>query len=226
MKTSILAALTVVGTIAASAAPAMANANTTPRAPKCAVVHDHITKTDSGHGTPAEWADLSLTRTTTVCKTAAGYDIKLHDVGHLWTRQGAGTPNGTGGTIAHRVPGKVVGTYWLTATGGTLAHRHGDVSKSSTEYVKSLFSEGTTVTGGKYAWAYTTCREKWLDSSILNDGVGADAGNITGLRCVRKPTPTPTPTDTGMPSPTPTTSTPPGEAPAPTPVNTDLPVTG
>ena len=229
MKSSI--ALTAGLGLALLAVPAAASART---APKCVTVRDHITKTDNGHGTPAAWADLSLTRTTQVCETATGYDIKLHDAGSLWTRPGAGSPNGTGAVIANRIPGIVFGTYWLTATGGTLEHRHGDVSASSTDYVKSLFSEGTAVTGGKYAWAYETCgkrwQERWLDSWNLNDGQGADAGNITGKRCQihqrPKPTPTPTPTDTSAPTPSPTDTTAPGEAPAPTPVNSDLPVTG
>jgi hypothetical protein len=197
--------------------------------PSCVTVQDHIAKTDNGHGTPSEWADLSLKRTTKVCgNEKVGYTIKLTDKGRLRTIKGAGTPNGTGGQILNRVPGFVAGIYSLKATGGTLAVPvHRDTSLSSTEYVKSLFSQGTTVTGGPYAWAYATlCGEKWLDSSVNNDGQGAAAGNITGKRC-GKPSPTPTPTDTGTgtPTPSPTTSTP-GEAPVPTPVNTDLPVTG
>jgi hypothetical protein len=168
----------------------------------CVTVHDHINKTDNGHGTPSEWADLSLNRTTKVCgDEKAGYKVTLIDKGTLWTRKDAGTPNGTGGQILNHVPGVVYGIYSLTATGGTFAHNHGDTSASSTEYVKSLFSEGTTVTGGKYAWAYQTrCRERWLDSSVNNDGQGAAAGNITGKLCGKPsqtPTPTPTPTSPG-----------------------------
>lgn len=230
MKTTTITALAITG--AAVLTPTAAYAHTG-HTPACATVHDHITKTDNGHGVPAEWADLSLARATTVCKTATGYTIKLHDEGNLWTRPGAGSPNGTGAPIAHRVPGKVFGTYWLTASGGTLAHKHGDVSLSSTEYVKSLFSEGTTVVGGRYAWAYETCvrgygdyRERWLDSSILNDGAGAQAGNITGKTCrPHHPKPTPTPTS---PSPSPTQSTPSssGEAPPATPVTRQPQFTG
>lgn len=166
------------GTLAALAAPATAHAAT--HTPKCAVVHDHISKTDSGHGTPAEWADLSLNRTTTVCGNA----VTLVDRGTLATRPGAGTPNGAGGQIPGRVPGSVHGVYHLTVSGGTLAHQHGDTSLSSTDYVKSLFSEGTTVTGGDYTWTYTTrCGERWVDSSANQDGKGTQAGNITGRAC-------------------------------------------
>jgi hypothetical protein len=163
--------------------------------PKCSTVHDHINKTDNGHGTPSAWADLSLNRTTTVC----GDKVVLVDKGTLLTRTGAGTPNGIGGQILGRVPGVVRGVYHLTVSGGTLAHQHGDTSLSSTEYVKSLFSEGTTVTGGAYAWAYATRCERWLDSSKNDDGQGAAAGNITGKPCGKpshSPTPTPTPTST------------------------------
>lgn len=224
MRTTI-AAIAAAGAIAAlTAAPTVANA--TAHGPKCGVVHDHITKTDNGHGTPSEWADLSLNRTTTVC----GDKVTLVDRGTLTTRPGAGTPNGTGGQIANRVPGVVRGVYHLTVTGGTLAHEHGDTAASSTEYVKSLFSDGATVTAGTYAWTYTTRCEHWIDSSANDDGQGAAAGNITGKLCPRKPRPTPTATDTSpAPTPTssaPTSSTPPGEAPAPTPVPSDLPVTG
>lgn len=195
MKSITLAALGATGTLAALAAPVTAYAAPV-HAPKCVTVHDHITKTDTGHGTPAEWADLSLNRTTTVC----GSNVKLVDVGTLWTRPGAGTPNGAGGTIAHRVHGTVHGTYALTVTGGTLAHRHGDTSLSSTAYVKSLFSDSATVTGGTYTWTYTTrCGERWVDSSTNNDGQGAAAGNITGRACPRA-----TPSPTARPSTTPT----------------------
>ena len=221
-------AITVALGLAALAVPTAASAHT--GGIRCVVVHDHITKADTGHGTPAEWADLSLNRTTTIC----GGSVHLVDTGTLWTRAGAGTPNGTGGSISHRVPGVVRGTYSLTVTGGTLAHRHGDVTLSSTEYVKSLFSDGSVVTGGAYAWAYLTrCGEKWLDSSANGDGVGAAAGNITGKVCRlhrREPSPTPTPTasptGSATPAPAPTVSTPAGEAPVPTPVPRDLPVTG
>lgn len=193
MKPISLAALAATGTITALATPVTAYAAPA-TAPRCVVVHDHITKTDTGHGTPAEWADLSLNRTTTVC----GDQVRLVDVGTLWTKPGAGTPNGTGGTIAHRVHGTVHGTYALTVTGGTLAHRHGDTSLSSTAYVKSLFSDGATVTGGTYTWTYTTrCGERWVDSSTNNDGQGAAAGNITGRAC---PSTTPTARPSTMPT--------------------------
>jgi hypothetical protein len=213
--------------IVALAVPTAASAHTA-QLTNCTTVHDHITKTDNGHGTPAEWADLSLSRTTKVCGTEkTGYTVNLVDKGSLWTRKGAGSPNGTAEQILHRVRGGVYGTYTLTATGGKLVNHHGDVSASSTEYVKSLFSDSTTVTGNAYAWAYATRCEKWLDSSVNSDGQGAAAGNITGKLCGRpSQSPTPTPTSSATPTPTPSTSTPPGEAPVPTPVNSDLPVTG
>jgi hypothetical protein len=214
--------------IVALAVPAVASVASATTAPKCVTVHDHINKTDNGHGTPAEWADLSLKRTTKVCgDEKTGYTVYLFDRGSLRTIKGAGTPNGTGGQILNRVRGGVYGTYTLTATGGKFVNHHGDVSASSTEYVKSLFSDGTTVTGKDYAWAYATRCEKWLDSSANSDGQGAAAGNITGKLC-GKPShsPTPTPTSSATPTPTSSTSTPPGEAPVPTPVNSDLPVTG
>lgn len=215
-------------TIAAGAVTAVAPVAyaATTGASECVTINDHITKTDSGHGTPAEWADLSMRRTTVVCPAKAGYDVTLTDSGHLWTRPGAGSPNGSGTSIANRVPGVVAGRYSLTVTGGTLTHQHGNTAVSSTEYVRSLFSADATVNGGAYAWAYKTCREHWLDSSANNDGQGAAAGNITGLRCHPHHSPTPTPTDSGTPSPSPTDTTAPGEAPKPTPVPSDLPVTG
>jgi hypothetical protein len=189
--------LAVVGATAVGvlAVPAAASAHTAQT--ECQVVHDHIAKTDNGHGTPSAWADLSLNRTTRLCGSEeAGYKVLLVDRGTLQTRPGAGTPNGTGGQIADRVPGSVYGVYHLTVSGGTPAHDHGNTSASSTEYVKSLFSDGATVTGGDYAWAYKTkCGEHWLDSSKNNDGQGAAAGNITGKTC-GKPSHSPTPTPT------------------------------
>jgi hypothetical protein len=209
--------LAVTGAVAVAvlAVPAAASAHTA-HTPKCQVVHDHIAKTDNGHGTPPEWADLSLNRTTTVC----GDQVILVDKGTLWTRTGAGTPNGTGGQITDRVPGIVRGVYHLTVSGGQLAHEHGDTSASSTEYVKSLFSDGTTVTGGKYAWAYKTkCGEHWLDSSANDDGQGAAAGNITGKTC-GKPSHSPTPSDT------PTSPSGDGGSSTPTTVPSGAPQTG
>jgi hypothetical protein len=227
-KTMTAVALTGVALLAV---PVAASAQAA-RAPKCgAEVNDHIAKTDSGHGTPAEWADLSLSRYTGIqCTSPGHYKVLLTDDGTLRTRVGAGTPNGTGGQIGHRVPGKVHGVYGLTVVGELAVPAHRDTSLSSTAYVTSLFAEGAQVTGGEYAWTYVTrCGEKWLDWSKNNDGQGAAAGNITGKAC---PKPTPTPT-TGSPTSSPTGSTPgggdttpPGEAPKPTPVSSDLPVTG
>lgn len=216
-------AITIVAGAVTTVAP-VAYAATTSTG--CTTVRDHITKTDSGHGSPAEWADLVMQRTTKVCQTEAGYDVTLIDNGRLWTRTGAGTPNGTGGQIAHRVGGRVHGKYSLTVTGGTFTRKHRNTAGGSTDYVKSLFDGDAAVSGGDYSWTYTTCREKWTDSSANNDGQGAAAGNITGLRCKPRHSPTPTPTGSGTPTPSPTDTTAPGEAPKPTPVPTDLPVTG
>jgi hypothetical protein len=231
MKTTTLAVLLTTGALAVLAAPAAAYA-TTGHKPTCAdaSVKDRINKTDNGHGTPPEWADLSLSRYTGIQCTAPGtYEVLLVDDGTLRTRPGAGTPNGTGGTIAHRVPGRVHGVYGLTVVGELAVPKQRDTTLSSTEYVRQLFAQGATVTGGEYAWTYTTACEKWLDWSKNADGQGAQAGNITGKRCPRPlPTPTspsPSPTETS-PTPSPTSSTPPGEAPVPTPVHSDLPVTG
>jgi hypothetical protein len=191
----------------------------------CRTIHDHFTKTDSGHGTPAEWADLSFSRTTTICDAEDGYSVRLEDQGRLWTRAGAGSPNGTGAPIENRVGGTMAGFDTVTIDGGSFAPpTHRDTSLSSMDYVKSLF-DGGTATGRAYTWTYRTCLEKWVDSSRNNDGQGATSGNITGKRCQPHQTPTPTPTDSPTPTPSPTESTP-GEAPAPTPVRSDLPVTG
>ncbi|MCW2948409.1 MAG: hypothetical protein JWR24_5126 [Actinoallomurus sp.] len=233
MKKLAISAAVLAASAAVLAVPATANART--GSTLCTVVHDHITKTDSGHGTPAEWADLSLARLTSVCPNpAGGYTVHLVDIGALWTRTGAGTPNGTGGQITRRVRGLVHGVYDLTATGALKsASPHGDVTASSTDYVKSLFTPESVVTGGAYNWTYVRPCEQWVDSSANSDGQGAAAGNITGKVCPGKPTqpptstPTPAPsTTTGSPAPSPSGSTPPGVAPAPTPVTGDLPVTG
>ncbi|MGH3373193.1 MAG: hypothetical protein ACRDP6_00495 [Actinoallomurus sp.] len=214
MRSITLAALAATGTLTALAAPATAYASPI-HAPRCVVVHDHIAKTDTGHGTPAAWADLSLNRTTKVC----GGTVTLVDTGTLATRTGAGTPNGTGGQITRRVPGVVHGTYHLTVSGGQLAHQHGDTTLSSTEYVKSLFTDGTTVSGGAYAWTYATRCERWVDSSANDDGQGAAAGNITGRRC-----PKPSQSPTASPSTTPTA--PSGGSSTPTTVPVGAPQTG
>ena len=124
---------------------------------------------------------------------------------------GAGTPNGTGGTITHRVPGKVTGIYNLDVTGELAVPAHRDTSLSSTAYVASLFASGAAVTGGAYEWNYRTLCEYWKDASANQDGQGAQAGNITGKVCRvhrREPSPTPTPTarptGSATPSPAPT----------------------
>src|SRR4051794_38964269 len=41
--------------LAVLAVPAAASASPQTAQPKCTVVHDHVSKTDTGHGTPAEW---------------------------------------------------------------------------------------------------------------------------------------------------------------------------
>jgi hypothetical protein len=200
--------------------------------PKCQTTFSfYVAKNDNGHGTPSEWASLHLKRTVKV--NTKNHTVSLFDVGSLTTIKGAGTPNGTGGQILNSVPGAVVGHYTLTYTGGNPTCHNGNTSLSSTEYVKSLFTEGTTVTGGDYAWYYKTrCGEHWLDSSKNNDGQGAQAGNITGKLCKgcpgwHKPPyhhPTPKPT---TPKPTPTTPvTQPGEAAPAVPVHTQPHFTG
>lgn len=221
MRTTTLAALAAAGTLTALAAPATAYA-TTVHAPKCsAVVNDHINKTDNGHGTPSEWADLSLSRSTSIqCTSPGHYKVLLVDRGTLRTRAGAGTPNGTGGTIAHAVPGKVDGVYGLTVTGELAIPKQRDTSLSSTEYVRQLFAQGATVTGGDYAWTYTTRCEKWLDGSKNNDGQGSVAGNITGKLC-----PKPSHSPTASPSTTPTSSSGGGSS-TPTTVPVGAPQTG
>jgi hypothetical protein len=208
MRTTTIAAAITAGTILTLATPAAAHATTSHTA-KCADagVTDHINKTDNGHGTPAEWADLRLKRYVGIqCTSPGHYKVLISDDGTLRTRVGAGTPNGTGGQITHRVPGTVHGVYGLAVDGELAIPAHRDTSLSSTEYVKSLFADGATVTGGEYAWTYVTrCGEKWRDWSKNNDGQGAAAGNITGKTCRPSHSPTPTPTPTS-PSGTPTSS--------------------
>jgi hypothetical protein len=224
------AALLVSG-VAYGATAASATTTPTPAPVKChhTVLTFHINKTDNGHGTPGEWADLKLTRTITVTsRLKAGvckYKIVLKDVGTLKTKLGGGTPNGTGGQITNRVPGWVAGEYHLRAT-GHLLKTHGATTLSTGDFIKSLFSEDSTVTGGDYRWGYRTCAgEWWIDSSANDDGQGAGAGNITGKvnwRCFKThhPKPVPTPTYT-HPVPTPTQTPPTSdlpEAPVPTPI--------
>jgi hypothetical protein len=170
------------------------------------VTHDHLTKTDNGHGTPSEWADLSFDRTVVAVghinfkARSCSYTITLRDKGVFTTRQGAGSPSGAGVQIAKKVPGKFYGVYHLTLTGWFKPHvQHGDVTAAgSTAFVQSLVKHGN-VAGGKYAWIYkTVCGEHWLDASFNNDGQSPSAGNITGKSCracgghTPKPTPTPT----------------------------------
>lgn len=46
------------------------------------------------------------------------------------------------------------------------------------------------ITAGAYSWIYKTCVEQWTDASTNNDGLAADAGDITGKACPESPTPT------------------------------------
>jgi hypothetical protein len=196
-----------------------------------AVTHDHLAKTDNGHGTPSEWADLSFNRTVVAVghynrkARACDYKITLKDRGSFTTRAHTGSPSGAAVQIVKKVPGTFVGVYHLTLTGFLKPHvHHGDVTAAgSTAYVQSLVKVGI-VAGGDYAWYYrTVCGEHWLDSSKNNDGQDLSAGNITGKWCRAcgghgpKPTPTPTPTGsvTPTPTPSPTETVPAGEAPAP-----------
>lgn len=229
LKKTIAAVGLATAATAVSALPASAY---TVSKPKCVTAFDHLNKTDNGHGTPSEWADLSFNRKTTVC---ADGTITLADKGSLWTRTGAGSPNGTD-TVKHRVRGHFTGVYHLTfAVPDNFSLKdvkhHGNVAAAgSTAYVQSLFPEGSAaVAGGAYAWKYyTVCKEFWLDASTNDDGIGAQAGDITGKLCRacrpprhHHPKPTPTPTESESPTPTPTVTVPAGDTAPPA-----QPVTG
>lgn len=198
-------------------------------APYCkgTVIHDHLNKTDNGHGSPSEWANLSFSRTVVIAgkwdrdAQTCRWVITLTDRGGLKTIKNAGNPNGTGTPIANVVPGTFTGVYHLTAEGARKnVHPAGT---GSTAYVQSLFTG--KVTSGAYTWTYrTVCGEHWVDSSANDDGQGAAAGSITGKTCraCHKPpyhhSPKPTPTVTVTPTtpvPTPTDTVPatqPGDA--------------
>lgn len=197
------------------------------------VASDYLAKTDNGHGTPSEWANLKFKRTVLVTKghfnfktRDCTYTVFLADKGSLKTIQGAGSPSGAAVQIANSVPGSFAGVYRLTITGHLKHHvHHGDVSAAgSTAYVLSLFYPGATQ-GPKswYAWKYrTVCGERWTDASFNNDGQALSAGNITGKTC-RACHPKPTPTPTVPPV---VTQPVPGEAVPATPIKTQPNFTG
>lgn len=151
-----------------------------PVARPCFNATDTITKTDSGHGTPPEWANLAFTRKTRVCGDSTnGYDVTLTDDGTLTTIAGAGAPNGHG-TISREVTGHMSGGLTVHVTGAALAlDKRNAKADGSTAFVKSMFEQGAVLGEVSYSWTYTTRCEKWVDSSANNDGTDTNAGNIT-----------------------------------------------
>jgi hypothetical protein len=229
LRRALIATAVAVGVVSAVAAPVAATATT---GDTChgTTVRDVVVKKDTGHGTPAEWANLKLARTVTItCTGPDSYAVTLVDRGALVTIKGAGTPSGAGGQIEHTLPGTVYGVYHLTATGTLAVPAHRDTMAGSSAYVTLLFDKDSTVTGGTYNWTYTVCSgrtvERWKDGTATDDGQSADAGNITakyGLCLRHHPKPPVTPT----PSPTDTTPAPGGEAPPATPVKEQPNFTG
>jgi LPXTG-motif cell wall-anchored protein len=92
--------------------------------------------------------------------------------------------NGKTGDRLKDCPGMPASTSLWPALflGGTSGGNGKDVSVPAT----------AQITAGAYSWIYKTCVEQWTDASTNNDGMDADAGDITGKACP----PSPTPTDT------------------------------
>lgn len=203
------AAVAVAGLLVlAAAGPAQAVA-----APDCKTAVSHLVdRPDNGHGTPSTWALDTVTRTVKVCHvedTPAPavakavpidtwtYTATLVDEGTFVTKGGAtGSPN-AGVAIAAGMKGTIHGeaTFakftamhdflgWVDAFDGKTFT--GSAPSGTNDWIKNLWSDGfggTQITN--YKWTYTTCSEKWVDSSEESNGDGTadSAGDITGKAC-------------------------------------------
>jgi hypothetical protein len=175
---------------AALASGAVANADTSCSGP----ISTHTDRPDSGHH--GDWADLSLTRSVVICSTGTAnhYTATITDDGSLTTRDGQSPREGK--PLAAGATGTVHGTYAWTFVAENL-----DLTKLVSppadtttgnwlkELVKASGGKWCSGSGSDYTWTYTTCAEKWVDSSSNDDGTAADAGDITGLKCTKPVTP-------------------------------------
>jgi len=214
-----LLGVAVLLTVGAFAVPALA---ATPECKVTAVPSVH--KQDNGHH--GYWADLTMTRTATLCAVETKgegdllhtrYTASVEDHGSLVTKAGALSPRLGTAMGAPRV-GTVNGGWDQTFTA---------VGVAWTGYVGALPAE-TVATGGwvaavyggtifiqpgmPYSWTYNTCAEQWIDASTNNDGQDASAGDINVL-CVCPPVTQPpvatTPPAATTPPPPPATTNPP-----------------
>jgi len=159
-------------------------------APSCATTSTHTDRPDNGHF--GNWADLSLTRSVEVCSTGTAnhYTATITDDGSLTTLDGQSPREGK--PLAVGATGTVHGTYAWTfvAENLDLTKLVSPAADTTTnnwlkELVKASGGKWCSGSGGAYNWTYTTCAEKWVDASNNDDGSAADAGDITGIKCVK-----------------------------------------
>jgi hypothetical protein len=140
------------------------------------------------------------------------YTAKVTDTGKFVTLDGK-SPNagkdlkaGTKGTVGGSFTATFTApAHWCTFEDKALNGKtvKGDQAPKTSEWVKSLFTDGFTGASinNDWTWTYTTCSEKWWDAADAksNDGETDAAGDITGKACsVPAPT-TPAPPATTAP---------------------------
>lgn len=188
-----LAALGLLFAGAVIAAPAAAAADQT-------VTNQFSNHADSGHGTPDHWADDTYSMTSTIHDNGGGtYTVTLSSTGTFTTVVDGGYPNGSTGTIDHKVTGNFKGTLTAQVTGtpktaDQLSRINGNayddadgVHYTTSEWIKHLFQSASNPSIGTETYNYAYDRgsdcEKWVDADTNNDGQDASAGNVTGKDC-------------------------------------------
>lgn len=149
-----------------------------------------------------EQPDVTLCTLVNTFHLRWNYTAKVSDAGTFVTIDGK-SPN-EGKELKAGTKGSVEGSFtatftapahWCTFDDKALNGKtvKGDQAPKTSEWVKSLFTEGFTgdSINNDWTWTYTTCAEKWWDAADpkSNDGETDAAGDITGKAC---PTPAPT----------------------------------
>ena len=196
MKTRAIIGVTAAASMLATglaAVPAQAAADQT----VTSTVKNHP---DNGHGDPAHWADDTWTRTSAIHPNGDGtFTVHLTGKGTFRTVKGAGSPNGGGDTIRHRVSGdfsedltatvsdaKARGATGLNNINNKIYNDRRKVHFTTTEWIKHLFAKngaGAAVKITAYSYGYDTGCQTWTDANTNNDGQAGGAGNITGKKC-------------------------------------------
>lgn len=151
--------------------------------------------------TKTEHPEFTVCDLTDFLNLRWSYTAEVTDTGDFVTLGGAALSPNDGKALTAGAKGTVKGSFTATFTapahwctydakplqGKTLK---GDAAPKTSEWVKSLFTDGFAGTSinDDWTWTYETCVEKWWDAADpkSNDGESDAAGDITGKACPTK----------------------------------------